>query len=247
MAVVDEIEALHHSDQRAVRTVDSLTADQWAGPSLLPGWTRAHVVAHLALNAEAFAGALAGLRSGNEVPIYPSEAQRDADIEELATAPRDAIRKRFFAATGHFRTVVGQLSTRDWEGTVLRLPGGPVWPAAALPGARLREVEVHLADLDAGYSRLDWTPEFAAHLLEQVTSDHAYSPESDPFTVRATDLDRSWFVGAARPVISGTAADLGWWMLGRGQAEGLSTHGDPMPKLGPWRRSPGGPRDPGAS
>ncbi len=247
MAVTDEIEALHHADQRAVRTVDSLTDEQWAGASLLQGWTRAHVVAHLALNAEAFADALDGLRSGNPVPIYPSEERRDAEIEALADKHYDVIRKRFFAATGHFRTVTAHLSTRDWAGAVLRLPEGPVWPAAALPGARLREVEVHHADLDAGYSRTDWTADFVEHLLDQVTGDHAYSPESDPFAVHALDLDRSWYAGAARPVIRGTGADLGWWLLGRGQAEGLSSGGDPLPKLGPWRRSPVPAPVPGAS
>ena len=44
--------------QRLVRTVDSLDDEELATPSGLPDWTRAHVVAHLALNAEGLAGVL---------------------------------------------------------------------------------------------------------------------------------------------------------------------------------------------
>lgn len=238
MAIADEIEALHHSDQRAVRTVDSLTDDQWAGPSLLTGWTRAHVVAHLALNGEAFAGALEGLLDGRTVPIYPSEARRDNGIETLALAPYGDIRERFFAATAHFRSIAARLSSRHWETTVLRLPDGPSWPAADLVGARQREVEIHHVDLDAGYVRADWPDDFCSQLLDQVTGDHADSPDSGNFAVRASDLGTTWPVGAEQPLVTGTGADLGWWLTGRGQGEGLSVADGRLPDLGPWRRSP---------
>jgi len=238
MAVADEIEALHHSDQRAVRTVDSLTDDQWAGPSFLPGWTRAHVVAHLALNGEAFAGALDGVLDGRSVPIYPSDAARDAAIETLAQQPYGDIRERFFAATAHFRAIAHRLSSRHWEATVQRLPDGPTWPAADLVGARQREVEIHHVDLDIGYSRADWPADFCSQLLDQVSGDHADSPESAPFAVRATDLGTTWPVGAEQPLVTGTAADLGWWLTGRGHGEGLDVEQGHLPELGPWRRSP---------
>jgi maleylpyruvate isomerase len=220
----DDLEALHRSDQRVVRTVDSLTDEQWAAPSILPGWTRAHVVAHLALNAECFARALAGLAEGEMVPIYDSNESRDAGIEELALAPYGEIRERFFAATQHFRNVADELEDEAWSGTVLRLPTGPEWPAAALVGSRRREVEIHHADLDAGYGHHDWPADFCADLLERESD----SPVSPGFTVHATDLDRSWSLGGAEPVISGTAAELGWWLVGRGSGDGLT--GD-LPQL----------------
>src|SRR4051794_11014829 len=47
--------------QRVTRTVDGLRADDWSAASLLPGWTRAYVVAHLARNAEGMARALRGV------------------------------------------------------------------------------------------------------------------------------------------------------------------------------------------
>jgi len=224
-----ELESLHHSDQRVVRTVDSLTSEQWRDPSLLPEWSRAHVVAHLALNAEGFARALTGLTSGSPVAIYPSNESRNAEIEEFATAPTDDIRERFFAATQHLRTVMEGLSAEQWDGTVNRLPEGPVWPAAGLVEARQREVEVHHADLGASYSHRDWPTDFAVNLLDHVANTQA-------FAVHATDLGRTWSVGAEAPVVNGTSADLGWWLIGRGTGEDLTCEGG-LPEPGPWQRT----------
>ena len=91
MTHVQQLDGLVEATQRLVRTVDSLSDDDLAAPSVLPGWSRAHVVAHLTLNAEGLAGVLAGVVEGEDVPMYRSQEDRDADIEELAAgAPRRA-------------------------------------------------------------------------------------------------------------------------------------------------------------
>ena len=74
------------ADQALVRTVDALTDADHAGPSLLPGWTRGHLVAHLALNAEALGGVLHGAHLGQPQPMYASPEARDSDIADLAAA-----------------------------------------------------------------------------------------------------------------------------------------------------------------
>jgi maleylpyruvate isomerase len=71
-------------------------------------------------------------------------------------------------------------------------------------------------------------------LLDTVTVDHA---AADPFVVRATDLGRDWLVaGEGGPRVMGTGADLGWWLTGRGEGEGLHCESGELPRLGPWRR-----------
>ncbi|MGO4257725.1 maleylpyruvate isomerase family mycothiol-dependent enzyme [Marmoricola sp. RAF53] len=232
------LEALHHAHQRLVRSVDSLPEDQWRAASLLPDWTRAHVVAHLALNGEALAATLEAREHGQVRPVYPSQERRDADIEALAKRDVGEIRERLFAATTRFRDACASLLPRQWAGTVPRLPDGPAWPASDLPATRWREVEIHHADLDLDYSHRDWPADFAADLLDQVVLDHA-GGDSEPFSVRADDLGRSWSVGAEEPVVSGTAADLGWWLVGRGHGERLSCTAADLPHLGPWRRASG--------
>ena len=53
-------------------------------PSLLPGWSRAQVLAHVARGADAMRHLLIGARSGQERAAYASEQAREADIERGA-------------------------------------------------------------------------------------------------------------------------------------------------------------------
>ena len=128
------------------------------------------------------------------------------------------LRDRLLAATHRFSEAVR--ATTDWEGTFERTPGGQLVPVVAVPVMRLREVEIHHADLGSGYSYGDWSPEFAVQLLDSVTG--RSTPE--PFVARARDLDREWAFGEGedRPVVLGDAASLAWWITGRGTGEGLS-------------------------
>ena len=69
---------VNRATSRYLQTLDGLTSEQLADPSLLPGWTRAHVVAHLARHALGTTRALHGLASGERLPVYdsPSGATR---------------------------------------------------------------------------------------------------------------------------------------------------------------------------
>lgn len=215
------------------RTVDALSEEELAAPSLLPGWTRAHVVAHLALNGYALVGVLEAVRRGGEVAMYESGDQRDRDIEELAAGPTAELRERFLAATTLFADAVAE--TDDWSGTYSRTPGTEQLPLTQVVPMRRRELEIHHADLGVVYAAQDWPVDFVADLLEAVHPDHA---DDGPFVVRATDLGREWPVGTGGgPVVSGSGAALGWWLTGRGSGEGLTCESGDLPRLGPWRRA----------
>src|SRR5580693_1609618 len=67
--------------QRLLGTARVLAEPDLRAPSLLPGWTRAHVLAHLARNADAMRNLLVGVRSGTDRPAYASAEARAADIE----------------------------------------------------------------------------------------------------------------------------------------------------------------------
>ena len=56
---------------------------------------------------------------------------------------------------------------------------------------RVREVDIHHADLGAGYTPADWPEDFRVLLLESMTK----RPYPAPFSVRPTDLDRTWHYG----------------------------------------------------
>src|SRR5256885_15091039 len=50
-------------------------------PSLLPGWTRGHVLTHVARNGDGLGNLLRWARTGTETPMYASREARRADIE----------------------------------------------------------------------------------------------------------------------------------------------------------------------
>ncbi len=220
------------------RTVDGLSDDEMAAASLLPGWSRAHVVAHVALNGLALAQVLDGVGRGQSVAMYRSDEQRDDDIAELVEAGPAELRERLLAATTAFGEAVEAMGPARWQGTFSRVPGGPLWPASSVVTTRRRELEVHHTDLGAAYTREDWPADFVVELLDTVCEDRA---GSGPFRARATDLGREWLVtgdaDGSGPVVMGSGADLGWWLTGRGAGEGLSCDSGALPVLGPWRRA----------
>jgi maleylpyruvate isomerase len=138
------------------RTVDALSGDQMRAPSLLPGWTRAHVVAHLALNGRALAHVLDAVGRGEPAAMYESDEQRDAEIEEYAERDPAELRDGLLAATTAFSDAVTAMDPDRWTGFFDRLPGGPTWPAASIVATRRREVEIHHVDLGAAYTQHDW-------------------------------------------------------------------------------------------
>ena len=226
---------LPEATRRLVRTADSLADHDLGAPSLLPGWTRAHVLAHLALNAEALAGAATGVVEGRSVPMYASQEARDRDIEELAVATPAEVRSRLMGACTALSDALAAVPD-DATGTdVERVPGGRTFTVADVPVMRWIEVEVHHADLGAGYDRSQWPLELCVHLLDSHLGDGQGSPAADgSFTAYAVDLDRTWSAGAGGPRVAGTAADLAWWLTGRGSGEGLTCDGGSLPQIGAW-------------
>lgn len=230
-----DLSGLTPSSQTFTRTVDALTEEDLAAPSLLPGWTRAHVVAHVALNGASLAAVIDGLVHDNAVAMYSSDEQRDGDIAELAGADAGELRERQLTSTTEFADAVGLMGETHWSGRFDRLPGGPTWPIVTVVPTRRRELEIHHVDLGTSYTRADWPDDFVVELLEAVTLDHQ---ASGPFQVRATDLGRDWSVGGdGGPTVRGTGADLGWWLTGRGEGVGLAADTGDLPRLGPWRRA----------
>ena len=228
------IDLLPEASQRLIRTVDGLDAERWSGPSTLPGWTRGHVVAHLALNAEGLAAALREIvadEPDEPIAMYVSQEARDSDIEKLAGADRHEVRDRLLAATTEFADAVAAVPEDRWDRKIDRTRGNRPFRASSAIGMRLREVEIHHVDLAAAYTRADWPLPFSELLLDAMTKRH---PAAQPFRAHATDADRTWAFGEGGPTVSGTAADLAWWLTGRGVGEGLTSDDGELPGIEAW-------------
>ncbi|WP_183098154.1 maleylpyruvate isomerase family mycothiol-dependent enzyme [Nocardioides pelophilus] len=215
---------------RLLTTVDGLPDSDWGAPSVCVGWSRAHVIAHLALNAEGLGGAVRGLLEGRPTPMYASNESRDADIAALAARPPAEVRERLRSAADFFADVVGGVPDLPPDATFDRTPGGIVMPAALVPTLRLREVEIHHADLDAGYGYASWPTETAAAFLDRDAPRY----DGAGFTAHATDLDRDWAFGSPTgdaPVVSGPASALAWWASGRDPGDHLTSSTGTLPTM----------------
>lgn len=219
--------------QRLLSTVDRLPDNAWSGPSHCAGWSRGHVIAHLALNAEALAGVLRGVRDGVPTTMYRSDDARDRDIDDLAelaaTSPA-AVRERLRTAVAAFAEVIAVADGLPKEATFERTPGGRELPARAVPFLRLREVEIHHADLGAGYTASDWPPDNAMSFL----SNDARQYRGPGFHAVATDEPARWTFGetdATSPTVSGPLGALAWWATGRGTGSVLSSTNGTLPTM----------------
>lgn len=159
----DEID---HATQRLLGTARVIAEPDLRAPSLLPGWTRAHVLAHLARGADAMRNLLVGARSGQERPAYVSEQARAADIEHGAGLPAKELMADLGASAMAFRTIARELPDDAWQVPV-RILGSAPFPAAQLLTRRLVEVELHHCDLGTGYGPADWPAAFAAMELAE--------------------------------------------------------------------------------
>ncbi len=152
--------------QRLLGTARVIAEPDLRQPSLLPGWTRAHVLAHLARSADAMRALLVGLHSGQDREAYPSAEDREADIERTAAqAAKDLVTDVADSAMA-LRTIARRLPDQAWPRSV-RVTGSAPFPAAQLLTRRLAEVELHHCDLAAGYSPADWPDAFASMELAE--------------------------------------------------------------------------------
>ena len=165
---------IDHATQRLLGTARRLSGPELREPSLLPGWTRAHILAHVARNADAMRNVLVGVRTGQDRPGYASAEAREAGIEQDAGRPARELTSDLAASAMALRTVARQLPDEGWRVPVRMLEDGPRFPAAELLTRRLVEVELHHRDLAAGYDPADWPAAFAAmELAEPMRSQRA--------------------------------------------------------------------------
>jgi maleylpyruvate isomerase len=157
---------MDHATQRLLGTARVIAEPDLRAPSLLPGWTRAHVLAHLARSADAMRNLLIGARSGQERPAYLSEQARAADIEHGAGLRAKELMADLADSAMAFRAISRQLPDDAWQFPV-RILDSARFPAAQLLTRRLVEVELHHCDLGTGYGPADWPAAFATMELAE--------------------------------------------------------------------------------
>ena len=138
-----------------LRTIRGFSDADVRAPSRLPGWTRAHVLAHLVGGAGALRNLLDSARTGVALAAYASQQARDDAIEVGSRRDAATLLGEVAAAAGQFRAAATAMPEAAWARDV-QTPTGVTIPASQLLERRLVELELHHTDLDAGYGPGDW-------------------------------------------------------------------------------------------
>jgi maleylpyruvate isomerase len=220
----DALEQVSAATERLLATVSGLSPFELDRPTLLPGWTRAHLLSHVARNADATRALLLGVRSRQPAQMYASPAAREADIEFGSRRPGEVILADVALSSQRFvidaqatePMLSGSFSVVGRDGSVEERP-------ASLPvNRRLQEVEFHHVDLESGYTFNDSPPPLVDAMLRLVIWELSWQD---------FDVDErgdGWSVGPVE--ISGTPAALLTWLSGRSHGIGLDASG-PLPEV----------------
>ncbi|WP_409464651.1 maleylpyruvate isomerase family mycothiol-dependent enzyme [Amycolatopsis sp. GA6-003] len=142
-------------------------AKELSGPSALPGWTRKHLAAHVAANADALGNLVHWARTGERTPMYTSPEQRNADIEAGSQLPEAQLTSWLQDSARSLESAMASLTPQQWQAEVVTAQGRTV-PAAEIPWLRAREVCVHAVDLGSGLTFADLPEAFLSALVAEI-------------------------------------------------------------------------------
>lgn len=214
-----------------------LEAEKWTDedvrrPAVLPGWTRGHVLTHIARNADGIAATVSGALRGEIVRRYPDGTEgRNRAIDEGATRNATELIADVRESAERLDRVFAAMADADGWGR----------PAEDRPAGdyainRWREVEVHRIDLAGTYTPSDWPPPFVSYLVPEVLdriADGDLRVEVAADRSVTTDLPgRVWVIGAGSTLVAGPDWAVGAWAIGRAAAIGSELTA--APQLPPW-------------
>lgn len=161
------VEGCAATHQQVLEILDGLGDSGFAEPSLLPGWSRATLVGHLALNARSHVHLLECAGRGEVGQQYPGGAgARERGIDDLSTWSRDALVKELRSSVYALEGAWAGATRDTWLGTGT-LASGSVVAMHELPFLRWRECVVHLTDLDVGRGWDSWPSLYVRLELER--------------------------------------------------------------------------------
>jgi len=195
--------------QMLLSALDALTDEQCRQDSLLPNWSRGHLLAHLARNADSHVHLLAAAGRGEIAEQYVGGYKaRVAAIED--SSGRSAkelvtdVRRSIYALEGAWANA----SPTTWVGVGLNSAGATIH-MSEIVFLRWREVEVHHADLALAFSWQQWSDTYVRLELErQIMLWHSRKP------MGMTVLPDAALALPPRHRLA--------WLLGRAQVDGLA-------------------------
>lgn len=223
-----DLSRLGRETDMLMATVESLSADEMTVPSLCEGWTRAHVIAHLASNGRALVKLINWALTGEEQQLYASKEARAQDISDLANLPREELLGRLRESAQYFaeqaQRLGGELSVEE-----VHLHGKQI-PATSIVALRIAEVVVHHHDLDTAWTIEEADPDSVLNAIEAAV--RTMRAKGAPGMTLVTEERDEWVIGDGALRVSSDREGLLEW-LARGAAENVEADG-PLPNLPSW-------------
>ncbi|PYI38726.1 maleylpyruvate isomerase [Arthrobacter psychrolactophilus] len=203
------------------RKLNELSDDELDGASLLPGWSRRHLAAHIGYNARAIARLIEWAATGVETPMYSSPAARTQEIDFGATLIPIALRNLVDHAAIHLNVEWRDLPDEKWSNQVKTAQGRTV-PASETVWMRTREVWLHAGDLNNGATITDIPAPILQRLLGDITgawttrgTDAGLIVQVDSTDTRLGDVSNPDAI-----VVSGSLPAITAWASGRSTIAG---------------------------
>ncbi|MEV6281756.1 maleylpyruvate isomerase family mycothiol-dependent enzyme [Kribbella sp. NPDC051770] len=209
--------------ERLIEVVAGVDEAAAREPSMLPGWSRAHVMAHLVGFSDAMTRQVTEANARRLVEFYDGGMPaRVAAIESRSTEPVDVLKREIARATAALVSAWGQVE--DWSRPVTHRNG----TLADTVYTGWRELTIHTADLGLSHATTDdWPEDFCLHLLDFL---RPRVPAGTQLVLQAPN--HRWTEGESdQVVVEGNLTDLTAWLAGRRPQRELT--GD-LPELLPW-------------
>lgn len=234
-APADLLAQLHKAAAVLASTAAKFTDEDVKAPSILPGWTRGHVLAHLAGITNAMARQLEYAARGETVELYDGGMDgRNKAIGMAAGHSADAHRADLDAGLDRALKAFDALDADSGWQVPIAYRGGVVLDGGL---ALWRELVIHTADLGTGFGPETWSRPFCEHVFDFLA---ARVMPGDKLVLQPLGLPPTTVgTGVRSTVISGMITDIAAWLAGREPSLGslrasAAADGVDLPELLPW-------------
>lgn len=229
--LTSDLNVLQRESGMAMATIASLTDDELAKATHCEGWTRAHLIAHLALDAGAMTNLVTWAVTGEGTPAYESRDKRDADIEATAQLSAVELAKTLGQADARLLEALHTLRNGVQVDTVPTLFSGDV-NVFSLPARRTTEVIVHHDDLDTTWEWHEADPDATVDAIEVCVHRLQGHPDSPGLHIVAREGEE-WTIGDGSYRVEGYYEALLPFLAREQVEEGLRHEGE-LPSLPSW-------------
>lgn len=154
MKPVDTIAACVASHRLLIARLAPLTVDDFRAPSLLPHYSRGHLVTHIANKAKAHVHIFGGPEAGEVRQLHPDGYDPDLAAELGASRSAAELRSDLAQCFELLEATWDALDDTQWDRQGMMAAGPRTM--SEIVSHHLRNVEVHHVDLDIGHRPSDW-------------------------------------------------------------------------------------------